>query len=435
MTQAALAPTTSEQRINSMDAIRGIALCGILLMNITGFGLSHAYFDPTVAGGSTGLNLKVWWMNAMFFEGTMRGMFSMLFGAGIILFTGRKAENIQGVSVTDAYFRRILWLFLFGVIHSYILLWDGEILYPYALVGMFAFSFRNWTPKHLIIGAIVLLSCATALNVKDYFQDKIAFEEASTAQHKKTEGQKLTKDEEQAIEKWNGIVAERKPSKEEINEDIEAHHKGYFSVLWYKATISMFMQTTIMYRVFFWDAFAMMLLGMAFLKNGIFKAEKSNSFYLLMALVGYSIGLTINYFEASYVISNQFEILPQSFSMMTYNVGRVPTTMGHIAIIMLFIKSGILPFLQRSIAAVGQMAFSNYITQTLICNTLFLGFGFGLYGMLERYELYYIVFSVWIFQLIISPIWLRYFYFGPLEWGWRSLTYWKRQPFRKITAS
>ena len=91
-------------------------------------------------------------------------------------------------------------------------------------------------------------------------------------------------------------------------------------------------------------------------------------------------------------------------------------------------------FLQRALAAVGQMAFTNYIMQTLICNILFLGFGFSLYGTLERYELYYIVFSVWIFQLIMSPIWLRYFRFGPLEWIWRTLTYWQKQPFRKADA-
>ena len=148
-----LSPTATSQRINSVDVIRGVALLGILLMNINGFGLSHAYGDPTISGGATGFNLKVWWINNMFFEGTMRGMFSMLFGAGIVLFTSRTSENTNGVSVTDAYFRRILWLFLFGILHVYVLLWDGEVLYPYALIGMFAFSFRNWEPKHLIMGA------------------------------------------------------------------------------------------------------------------------------------------------------------------------------------------------------------------------------------------------------------------------------------------
>jgi uncharacterized protein len=153
-----------------------------------------------------------------------------------------------------------------------------------------------------------------------------------------------------------------------------------------------------------------------------------------MALVGYSVGLSVNYWETTYLITHQFGIIAQDLTSITYNVGRVFTTLGHIAVIMLFIKSGIAMFLQRSLAAVGQMALTNYIMQTLICNSLFLGFGFSLYGQLERHELYYIVFSVWIFQLIISPIWLQYFRFGPLEWIWRSLTYWQKQPFKKAAA-
>jgi uncharacterized protein len=106
-------------------------------------------------------------------------------------------------------------------------------------------------------------------------------------------------------------------------------------------------------------------------------------------------------------------------------------TCGHIALIMLFVKSGILPWLRKSLAAVGQMAFTNYITHSIICNFIFLGYGLSMYGKLQRHELYYIVIGIWIFQLIISPIWLKYFRFGPLEWGWRSLTYWERQPFKK----
>jgi uncharacterized protein len=150
-----------------------------------------------------------------------------------------------------------------------------------------------------------------------------------------------------------------------------------------------------------------------------------------MVLIGYAIGLTTNYFETSYQISNDFDIVAIARTEITYDLGRVFTTLGHIGLIMLFIKSGLLPFLQKSLAAVGQMAFSNYIMHSIICNTIFLGFGFSMYGKLQRYELYFIVFAIWIFQLIVSPIWLTYFRFGPLEWLWRSLTYWRRQPFRR----
>jgi uncharacterized protein len=424
-----LSPIEGSARINSMDIIRGISLLGISLMNIAGFGLSRAYFDPTVSGGSTGLNLTAWWTTSMFFEGTMRGMFSMLFGAGIILFTSRSSDNNQGVSVTDAFFRRLMWLFLFGIIHCYLLLWHGEILYAYALCGMFAFSFRVMSPKHLVIGAIVLLSVSTALNVKDYYHARNSFDKSTAAQVKKDQGATLTKEETKAIESWSAIVADKKPTQQKIDEDIAARQKGYWSIVMYKGPMNQFMETYIMYRYFFWDILAMMMLGMAFFKNGILKATKSNQFYVLLALLGYSVGLVINYFETSYIISHNFDILSFELTNLTYDTGRVFTTIGHVALIMLFIKSGWLPFLQKSLAAVGQMAFTNYIMQTLICNTIFMGFGFGLYGQLERYELYYVVFGIWIFQTLVSPIWLKYFRFGPLEWVWRSLTYWKKQPF------
>lgn len=432
-TSHTLQPTATRERIHSMDIIRGIALLGILLMNIVGFGLYEAaYMDPTVAGGATGWNLKAWWISSMFFEGTMRGMFSMLFGAGIILFTSKVANADSGVSATDLYFRRLLWLFLFGIIHCYILLWDGEILYCYALTGMFAFSFRVWQPKHLVMGAIFLLCIPTLLNLKDYMHYKESFALATEAQSRKDQGKTLTKEEEKSIEHWEAKVAEKKPAQEVIDADIAARGKGYFSIMMYKAPINQFMQTTFMYRYFFFDAFAMMLLGMAFFKNGIFRAAKTRKFYLIMACIGYGLGLTTNYFETDYMIAHEFQIIPTAMTFITYDFGRVFTTLGHIAIIMLFIQSGILLFLQRALAAVGQMAFTNYIMQTIICNTIMLGFGFALFGRLQRYELYYIVFGVWIFQLIVSPLWLRYFRFGPLEWVWRSLTYWQRQPFRKM---
>lgn len=435
LSPATLAPTTGAHRINSLDVIRGVALLGILLMNITGFGLYHAYSDPTVMGGATGWNLRVWWMDSMFFEGTMRGMFSMLFGAGIVLFTSRKNLNGTESSVTDVFFRRLLWLFLFGIIHAYILLWHGEILYPYALVGMFVFSFRHWQPKQLIIGAIVLLILTTAWSAKDYFNSKSSFDKATEAQAKKSAGQVLSKEDSLSIKSWENKVSDQKPSPEKINEGIASHQKDYFSVLMYKAPLNQTMQTFVMYRYFFMDIFAMMLLGIAFLKNGIFMGSKSNKFYLVMMMIGYAIGLSVNYFESDYQMTHNFEVLPMELANISYDLGRVFTTFGHIGLIMLFVKSGILPFLQKSLAAVGQMAFTNYIMHSVICNTFFLGFGFGMYGKLQRYELYYVVISIWIFQLIVSPIWLKYFRFGPMEWVWRSLTYWKKQPFRRVDKS
>ncbi len=429
--QSVLSPTSKAERINSLDAIRGVALLGILLMNIIGFGLYKAYYDPTNSGGATGWDFKVWWINTMFFEGTMRGMFSMLFGAGIVLFNSRTVNGLPSIEVTDAYYRRTLWLLLFGVIHAYLLLWAGEILFPYAVVGLVAYSFRNLAPRKLIIAGIVMSTILTALNVKDYYKAENAFASYTAALKAEDSNGSPAGKNKTAMSEWETIVADKKATPEAYNDLKTAYSKSYFSIVWYRSAIIQIRQSVWVYRMWIWDVFSMLLFGMAFFKNGIFKAEKSTRYYIAMVLGGYLIGVATNYWETTYLVENNFSIRAFYLTDITHELGRVPTTIGHVGLIMLFIKSGILPFLQKALAAVGQMAFSNYIMHTIICVTIFMGFGFGMYGKLQRHELYYIVFCIWIFQLIASPIWLKYYRFGPLEWAWRSLTYWQRQPFKK----
>jgi uncharacterized protein len=122
------------------------------------------------------------------------------------------------------------------------------------------------------------------------------------------------------------------------------------------------------------------------------------------------------------------------FTASTYDLGRLSVALGHLGVIMIIVKAGVLRPLMSALAAVGQMAFSNYILTSIITAIVFTGYGFELYGTLQRYQLYYVVAAVWVVNLVFSPIWLLYYRFGPLEWCWRSLTYWKRQPMRRTTA-
>ena len=282
-----------------------------------------------------------------------------------------------------------------------------------------------------MIGAAFILMISTAFSVREYYKHKSTYTTSTEAKAKQAKGETISKEETASIEKWDAMVKDEKVTPEQLQEEIAARSKGYWSIVMHKLPENQYMQTSFLYFINFWDTLAMMLWGMAFFKLGILKAGKSNKFYWLMALLGYGIGITINYFETSHIVNSNFSIISFYPNFVTYQFGRIPTTCGHIAVIMLFVKSGILPFLQKSLAAVGQMAFTNYIMHSIICNIIFLGYGFSMYGKLQRYELYYIVASVWIFQLIVSPVWLKYFRFGPLEWVWRSLTYWKLQPFKK----
>ena len=131
------------------------------------------------------------------------------------------------------------------------------------------------------------------------------------------------------------------------------------------------------------------------------------------------------------IVRSGFDPATLAFASSTYDVGRLSIALAHLGVIMLLCKTGWLGWLMRGFGAIGQMAFSNYIFHSVVCAFLFTGYGFALYGRLQRYELYYVVAAIWVFQMIVSPIWLRHFQFGPLEWLWRSLTYWKRQPMRR----
>ncbi|MGB5243793.1 MAG: DUF418 domain-containing protein [Lutimonas sp.] len=426
--QITFQPIKSSSRINSLDVIRGIALLGILLMNINGMGLPFSYSDPTISGGgATGLNLQVWIVNNMLFEGTMRGLFTFLFGAGAILLTSRLEKNGAGISTADIYYRRILWLLLFGIINVYILLWHGDILYPYAIFGLMLFPFRNAKVKTLFLVGGLLILIGVLWDIRDYRNDLEIQKVGLEIQPLKDQGLELTKEQEADLKAWETLKTKKTP--EEVEEETQKMHQSYWSVFMEKVKGNQFMQTWLPYRLWPWDILSFMLIGMAFFKLRIFHGERKNSFYLLLLIIGYAVGLSINYMETKLILNNNFDKLAMAKANQTYQIGRLFTTLGHVGLFMLFIKSGILGFLQKSLAAVGKLALTNYLMHSIITSIIFYGDGFALYGELQRYELYYIVFGIWIFQLIYSPIWLKYFYYGPAEWIWRSLTYQKMQPF------
>jgi uncharacterized protein len=423
-----LKPIKTIERINSLDVIRGIALLGILLMNINGMGLPFSYSDPTIAGGADGLNLKVWIVNNMLFEGTMRGLFTLLFGAGVILLTSRLEKNGAGITTADIYYRRILWLLLFGIINVYVLLWNGDILYPYALFGLMLFPFRNASVKKLFLFAGILISVGILWDISDYHNKLRIQKEGTEIQALKEQEKVLSKKQEETLGEWEKIKIKHSP--EEVAEEIEKMHQSYFKVMLAKVKENQFMQTWFPYRIWPWDILSFMLIGMAFFKLRIFHGERTPLFYLIMMITGYLVGLSINFMETRMVLASNFDAVTIYKADQTYQIGRLFTTMGHVGLFMLFIKSGILNILQKSLAAVGKMALSNYLTHSIVTSIIFYGDGFSMYGKLQRYELYYIVAGIWIFQLIVSPIWLKYFLYGPAEWIWRSLTYQKMQAFR-----
>jgi uncharacterized protein len=179
------------------------------------------------------------------------------------------------------------------------------------------------------------------------------------------------------------------------------------------------------------DIWALMLIGMALFKLGVLQGDRPTGFYVRLAAAGYGFGIVVNSISTYGMFTSNFDIVASIFWNVPYELGRVAVALGHASVLIMLAKSGTMLWLTDRLAAVGQMAFSNYISHSIVYALVFYAPGLRLFGQLQRYQLYYVVLGMWILSLVVSPLWLRHFRFGPLEWCWRSLTYWQRQPMRR----
>ncbi|MBU8921487.1 MAG: DUF418 domain-containing protein [Bacteroidales bacterium] len=399
-------PVAPSERISQIDTLRGFALLGILLMNIQYFSMiGAAYLNPTAYGDLNGLNRLVWMFSNVFANLKFVTIFSMLFGAGIVLMTSK--IEAKGRGSAGIHYRRTFWLLIIGLIHAHIF-WSGDILVPYALCALIAWLFRKVSPGKLLATGIVLFAVASALYI--FFGSTMQYWPEASIQ--------------QTLATW-------KPNVEQIAEKLTHYRAGFFGQMRYRVEDSIFFETAYFMIHTSWRIGGMMLIGMAFFKWGIVTGRRSAKFYTWMIAMGFGIGLPLVIFgmyrnfaagwamEYSFFLGSQFNLWGSFFVSSAY-----------IGIIMLICRLGFMKGVTSRLAAVGRMALTNYLAQTLICTTIFYGHGFGLYGSVERKYQILIVIAVWILQLVVSPVWLRYFRFGPVEWVWRSLTYARRQPMR-----
>jgi len=428
-------PVDSAERIQTVDIIRGVALLGILLMNIPGFGIDRSVFINTLRGPHNTADFNTLAVIETFFSGTMRGLFSMLFGAGMILFTMNKKEKPGGVTVAEYYYRRLLWLVLFGVINAFVLLWWGDILFFYGLIGMLLYPFRNTTPKWLILLGFLCIGIGifkTMLWYNETREKRIAYVQAVAAEKA---NKKLTDKQKEAKTAWLEIEKNQKVDPDETNRNVRKMRSDYATVFSYFIPRNANDETWGMYHGI-WDMLCMMLIGMGLFRLGFFSNKLSTSTYTMGLLVGYGIGIPLGltmFFQGEVPWMNLGTYVDQFRAphWIIYDFRRVFLCLGHASLLMLIFRSRLMPGLMKGLANVGQMAFTNYLMQSIICTLIFHGYGLSYYNKLQFHELYYVVGAVWIFQIIFSVMWLRYFKFGPFEWLWRSLTYWKKQPMKK----
>ena len=420
-------PVSQRERIPTIDVVRGVALMGILLMNIASFsGPLEMYINPLMVGHHRTSNLVAWTLRWVLFEGKMRAAFSMLFGAGVILLTER-AERRGAKNVADIFLRRNMWLVLFGVLHFYFV-WAGDILYYYGLSALlFLYPCRKVRPRNLLIAGALVLALGVAADIYQSLDGIRSRNQGEAAKALQASGKKLTQDQQDALKKWNDALEHRKKAHDD---DLKAMRGSYRDIIQWHAHWGPAIQAKDYYMFGFADVLAMMLIGMGLYRMGFLTGAQSSRVYAWTIAIGYLLSIPINGFEAWGLIRANFQ--PETAWWVLYQVGRLTGAVANVALVVFICKAGLVPWMTRRIAAVGQTALSNYLFTSISCTVLFSGF--KLYGRFEYYQIYAVVVCVWLLNLTLSPLWLRYYQFGPMEWVWRSLTYWKRQPMRRMAA-
>jgi uncharacterized protein len=435
------APVTEAERLKLIDALRGVAVMGILIVNIPSFSMPD-YFSESFRSNPRTLNF---WLSAVieiFIEGKMRAMFGMLFGAGVVLFVtkGEKA----GKSVTGLFYRRMFWLVVFGLIHSHLILWIGDILYLYGLCGMLIYLVRNVKSSYLCLGIplVGLLSFGSGVIVYTYVRSlRLDYVDAKRAEAE-AENVQLSEKQSKALANWREIEEKFIPNRDDARENTRKMKSNYSTVAARLRPMAFDFQTKfILFEI--WDSIALMLLGIALYRRGYLQGNWSNQSYLNMMLFGYGIGLplvTFSFYQGFLHHPNleatlaRMEQVPVDWVGLIYPFQRILLVLAHSSAIILLDKANVAPQLFRGLTAVGRMAFTNYIMQSVICTLFFFGYGLSFFAELDFYQIYFVVLAIWTLQLFLSPLWLTYFQFGPLEWLWRSLTYLNVQPLTRTAA-
>lgn len=410
---ASSAPAAGDRNF-TLDFVRGVAVMGILTMNIAGFALPEtAYVNPRAYGGATGADLGVYLFNFVLFDGKMRGLFSFLFGASTLLVIER--ATARGESAARVHYARMAWLLVFGLAHLY-LLWWGDILHHYALIGMVLFAFRNAPVRSLVRGAIMLLALQTLLTAGLC---------TSVARNARDVGRPHPTPAALA-ERADFESSFGKPSAAEIAETLAVYRGGYPGILanrWKENKYALVSETAIVGM----ETLAYMLLGMAALRSGMLRGDWPAERYRRWALICFGIALPCYIALAVYLVAAGFSVFAVVLAVITLSTPVRPVMILGWAALLALCAQTARGAIGTRIAAAGRMAFTNYLTTTIICTTLFYGYGFGLFGALGRAQLYLVVFAMWALMLLWSKPWLARFRYGPFEWLWRSLARGERQ--------
>jgi uncharacterized protein len=467
----------SHEFLKPLDVIRGVAVLGLLVTSIWEFGgftpNMHIYYQRGPHGGNYALLTAI----SILFEGKMLALFALVFGAGIVLFLTKKHPT--KIEAADLYIRRQLWLLFFGLFVAFILLFPGDILYPFAVVGIMLFGFWRFSAKGLATIAAVFLLIFFGKQFWNYQDDRKDYKKylAVTAVEKRIKADSLarakkdstlrlkdtvlikdvlaknkladsiarkndtlTKKQKEEKGKWEGIVKATKYDSAKTVSLNKSMREGSYSKVWDTVMKkSQDKESFWVYRIGLWEIGSMMLLGMALFKSGFFDGKAGTGKYFAIALLFILLGAGLGWYRLHYnnMRLGDYEgfvktrILPYNFFIPLENMFMAT---GYASMIIWMIRLNILTWLWRGIGLAGSMALTNYVLQCLVCSCFFYGYAFGYFGKLEQLELYVMVAELTLLQLVFSVLWLRYFTIGPLEWLWSCLIYRKWFPIKKPAA-
>ncbi|MFC6904355.1 DUF418 domain-containing protein [Halalkalicoccus tibetensis] len=399
MTDAEDGPTPASDRIVGLDALRGFALLGILVINVRAFSMPEVVLtNPTAYGDLTGANYWVWFAGHVLVEGKFITLFTLLFGGGVVLFA-RSVES-KGGPALELHFRRSGWLVAFGLAHAY-LLWYGDILVAYGVCALGVVFLRDRPPRALASLGIVLLAFPSITEVASG----------------------LTVDPAAIASSWQ-------PSGAALRAEIEAYRGGWLEQMDHRVPTALERQTSGLLGYSAWRVGGSMLLGMALFKWGLLTNDRSSRFYRWLVVGGAASGIALSLVGVWYVQANDWAAGVALFWRQFNYWASFPLAGAYIGLVMLYCRWRPDGVATRALAAVGRTAFSNYVLQTVLATSVFYGHGLGLFGGVSRVGALGVVVAIWAIQVPLSALWLRHFRFGPLEWLWRTLTYGSLQPIR-----
>ena len=369
-------PVAESTRITSLDLIRGVAVLGILLMNAVSFKFGHVpYWNLSAGGSETWLDWAVGIFGEIFVDQKFMGLFSLLFGAGIMLFIER-AHARGGLAVRLNLWRNVLLLAI-GLLH--VQLWDGDVLMIYALSAFVLLALRKLPSRSLVaIGAVLFLLPIA----NDFWMQSIANSTDSS----------LT-----------GIWTNPGADIEEVIGLTPAFNYAMRGL-------------------------GMILMGAGLYRFGFMNGGMSTRAYRTVAIAGIGSGLSLAALGVVLVAANDFSKEVAFIGNIPNNLGTIPASLGYMSLIILW-NQGSDNWLKRRLRAVGRIALTNYLAQSIL-GVLVLSVVLSDVTV-NRAGVLLFVLAVWALQLWWSQTWLDRYRFGPAEWLWRVATYRRAQPLRR----